>query len=114
MAIGDKVRVGMGSVEISPENIPVYDLHSDQGGKVIFDQSNAATPRVMGGVKGNSSGEIIGPPVKVMKASLVGGNVGAALGMEYVQMYPVRLDYYQKVGWFPQDHVHVVGSYSQH
>lgn len=109
--IGDKVKIGMGSVEISPENVPVYDINSDPNNKIIFDQSGAASPRVVGGVKGGTSGEIVGHPVKVMKAALVGGNVGAAMGMEYIQMFPVKLDYYQKVGWFPQDHVHITGEY---
>ena len=112
--IGDRVKIGMGSVEISAENVPVYDLLSDAGGKVIFDAAGAATPKVIGGVKGGSTGEIVGQAVRVMKASLVGGRDGAAMGMEYIQIYPVRLDYYQKVGWFPQDFVHIQGSYNQH
>lgn len=109
--IGDKCRVGMGSVDMITDNIPVYDLNSDQNNNVIFDQSGAASPKVIGGVKGGSTGEIVGNPVKVMKASLVGGNVGAAMGLEYVQMFPVKLDYYQKVGWFPADLVKIQGQY---
>jgi hypothetical protein len=107
--IGDKVVVGMGSVQISRENIPVYTLVTDQNGKIQFDNNGAAMPKVAGGVKGCSYGRIHGDPVKVNKAALVGGVTGAAFGTEYVILIPVYLDYYKTVGWFPQEHVHIIG-----
>jgi hypothetical protein len=48
MAVGDVVKVGMGSVETSSENIPVYDLAVDNQGRIMFDQNNAAMPKVVG------------------------------------------------------------------
>ena len=106
---GDRVVVGMGSVQISHENIPVYTLATDQMGNVQFDADGAALPKVAGGVKGCSYGRITGDPVKVSKAALVGGIAGASFGIDYINLVPVFLDYYKVVGWFPQDQVHVVG-----
>jgi hypothetical protein len=111
MAINDKVKVGLGKLEVSKDsNIAVYDLQTDQDGNVVFDINGAANPKVIGGVKGASDGFIVGNPVRVSKNLLVGLKEGvASMGMEYVLMLPIKFDYYQRTAWVPADFVKIVG-----
>lgn len=111
MAINDKVKVGLGKLEVSKDaSIAVYDLQTDHEGNVVFDINGAANPKMIGGVKGASDGFIVGNPVKVSKNLLTGLKEGvASMGMEYVLMLPVKFDYYQKVAWVPADFVKIVG-----
>lgn len=113
MAIGDKVKIGLGTIEVSDVNVPVYNVLTDEKGNVIFDFNGAATPKVIGGVKGGSIGKIVGQPVKVVRQALVTSDKTTSLGMDYVSMYPVELEYYKKTGWFPQDHIKIQGEYNR-
>jgi hypothetical protein len=109
MAIGDRVRVSYGTIGVHDENVPVYDLQRDATGSVMFDVKKSASPKVVGAVKGGSTGMIVDVPVQVLKALLKQGSEGAAsLGAEYVFVFPVKFDRYG-TAWVPQDHVHVVG-----
>jgi len=108
MSVGDRVRVGMGTIDISPEPVAVYNLITEVNGNVVFDNNGFATPKVMGGVKGGSIGVIIDKPLLVLKSSLKSfGDGAAAMGLDHVPMYPVMFEHYQKVAWVPQDHVHI-------
>lgn len=109
MAVGDTVRVGYGTIDTADVNVPVYNVSTDQAGNIIFDSLGGATPRVVGGVKGGSTGTIVGNPVKVSKAQLKGYSEGAAaMGMELVLLYPVEFTFYKQVAWVSQDHMHIV------
>lgn len=64
-----------------------------------------------GGVKSGTTGVIMGDPIKVNRLQLhhmqnqsatIGGN-------DFSFVVPVFLDTYQQTGWFPTDHVRVVG-----
>lgn len=106
----DKVMVGLGGVQMSDANIPIYELNVDGQGKHILDANGAVTVKPpTQGVKGKSTGHIAGDPVKVLKASLAGMNNTTALGLEYVNLYPIYFDYYKATAWVFQDHVHIVG-----
>ncbi len=108
MAVGDRVRVGMGTIDIATTNVPVYDVANDEQGNIVFGSDGSVSPRQIGGVKGGSYGKIVGPSVRVIKSQLRGyGEGAAALAVDYVQMYPVEFEFYKKVAWVPQDHVHI-------
>ena len=108
--INDKVVVGMGGIQISKENVPVYLPVFDQQGRIQFDASGAAFVKVAGGVAGGTVGRISGEPLKIAKSALVGSSTqGASFGVEYILLYPVDLEKYKTVGWFPMDHLHVIG-----
>jgi len=109
MPVGDHVKLGMGGVQISDLSIPVYELMKTPNGDISFDHNGAARPVIIGGVKGGSVGEIVGEAIKVPKTLLKGFSEGSAAmtGNEYVLMIPVYINYYQKIGWFPSDHVRI-------
>lgn len=110
MSIGDRVKVGMGTIDTAVESVAIYNLASTSDGQIIFDHMGGASPKVAGGVKGGSTGTVIGNPVKVPKAFLVGmSNGAAAMGLEYVLVFPVEFDYYKQVAWVPLDHMHIIG-----
>jgi len=110
MAVGDRVRVGFGTIDISKDNVPIYQLETYQhNNQIMVDPMGAATPKVVGAVKGGSYGLIVGGPIKVIKSLLRGMSAGAAaMGLEHVLMFPVEFEYYKQVAWVPQDHMHVV------
>lgn len=110
MSIGDTVVIGEGSVRTSYSgNVPVYDLKREQNGDIYFAPNGIAYADVKGGVTGGSRGKIHGKPVKVFTASLSGEKSGASFGaLDTTLLFPVFLDKYQKLGWFPSDHMHIV------
>lgn len=108
MAIGDRVKVGIGTINIHPDTVPIYSLNTDNFGNVLVDAHGSVSPKVIGGVKGGSVGEIVGEGARVIKSLLKGYDDGAAsMGLEFVQMYPVKFEYYQQTAWVPQNHVHI-------
>jgi hypothetical protein len=113
--INDKVKIGIGSVEMSEENVPVYELIVDPVTKQVqLDADKAAMPKVIGGVKGGSNGIITGNPIKVARSAIVGGNAGVSLGgRDYVNLIPIYFEYYKKTAWVLQDHCKIVGEYGR-
>jgi len=67
-----------------------------------------------GGVKAGTTGSIHGAPMKIHRSQLLHlqniQETASALGgtHDFVNMFPVFLDFYQQVGWFPVDHVKVI------
>ena len=112
MAIGDSVRVGFGSAihGVSGDTVPVYELESDAQGHVRFDINGCAFPRPVGGVKGGSIAKIAGEPVRVQRSYVekMSSSVKGHGGLDYVMLFPVLFEYYQKTAFVHQDHVHLV------
>lgn len=112
MAVGDHVRVGHGSTVhgIAPDNVPVYELEKDGGGNTRTDINGCAYPRPIGGVKGNSQARIHGEPVKVQRGYIerMSESVKSFGGSDYVMLFPVYFEHYQKVAYVQANHMHLV------
>ena len=112
MAVGDTVRVGHGNLVhgVSTDNIPVFDLEKDQWGNVRCDVNECAYPRPVGGVKGGSLARITGEPVKVQRSYIeqMNGAVKSVGGSDFVMVFPVFFEHYQKAAYVHQNHLHVV------
>lgn len=110
MAIGDRVRIGAPGIIEGTDNVVVYGLTKDQDGNVLFDSYGYALVQNLGGVKPGTTGTIQGPPVRVHKSGLIDKNRGAGFvgSVDIVDLYPVFLDYYQQLGFFPSDVMRIV------
>ncbi len=110
MAVGDKVRIDSGTVMFKTvgENIVVYAPVLGENGVPELDKHGCAKLKRMGGVKSGSVGIIAGGALKVHRGDLIEANTPeamAAFGNDFVSVYPVDLEYYQQIGWFPIDHI---------
>lgn len=110
MAQGDRVRIGDGSSWDDSVTVSVYEPRWQPDGELYLDHFGAAQLQRLGGVKGGSLGTIAGPSVRVHRTQLFGEqNVPVMGGMDLVHVFPVQLDYYQRIGWIPAHHIRVVG-----
>lgn len=112
MAKGDRVRITSGTIYEDNENalVFVYDVRLDPSGRPVLAHDGTVSLQSLGGVKNNSTGVICGFPEKVHRSQLKTiGTEGVSLNQnEFIQVIPVMLDVYQKMGWFPIDHIRVV------
>ena len=112
MSIGDSVRIGQGSAVhgVSPDNVPVFELECAPNGEVRWDINGCAYPRAIGGVKGGCTAKIAGEPVKVQRGYIqqMAGAVKSVGGSDYIMLFPVHLDHYQKTAFVHQDHMHIL------
>lgn len=110
MAIGDRVVVGDGYTWTGEVTVVVYGPVMDAQGNIQNDYYGAATLQRLGGVKGGSTGTIAGQPLKVHRIQLVGEqNVPSIGGVELVNVFPVKFDYYQRTAFVPASHVRILG-----
>lgn len=112
MAINDRVVIGAGSIKVALDvNVPVYELEKQQDGTLQLSPDQVGFPKVAGGVKGGSTGKIIGHPVNVYTAALVREKQSGGFGgKDVTPLFPVSLDGYGgRVGWFPTEHMRIVG-----
>ncbi len=108
MAKNDRIRVGLNFIFDESVTVPVYGLQLDNENKIVFNKDGTAVIKMLGGVKGGSTGIIQGDPLHVHTSDLAGPNQTAAMmGVSMTPMFPVYLDYYQKVGWFPSDCIRI-------
>lgn len=111
MAIGDHVKIGHGSLVhgIATDNVPVYELEKDGYGEIRCDINGCAFPRPIGGVKGNTVGKISGHPIKVQRSYIerMTESVKGFGGLDYVMLFPVYFEHYQKTAFVLQDHMHL-------
>jgi len=109
--IGDRVRINFGSMvdNSTLDNIPVYSPRLGADGDFIVANDGTVTVDTAGGVKPDTVGTIHGHPIKVYRTALVGQAKIAGLGAnDNVLLFPVMLEQYQQVGWFPSDHVRIL------
>ena len=114
MATGDKVKVGYGSIPhgFATDNVPVFDLEkypNTENHKL--DSNGCVYPRAIGGIKGGSVGTVMGDAMRARKSDVDRSGTGAAAfgGTDYVMLFPVFFEHYQKTGWIYQEHIHVIG-----
>lgn len=105
MAIGDRVRVGAPGIIEGTDNVVVYGLASDQEGNALYDSHGYSIVKSLGGVKPGTTGTIQGHPIRVHKSGLIDKNRAAGFvgSVDVVDLYPVFLDHYQQLGFFPSD-----------
>lgn len=109
---GDRVQIVSSMLHISPEEVlHVYApvKNSDGTPTVTYDGFNVV--KSVGGVRAGSTGVITGEGMRVHRLSLLHlqGQGTPLSSNETVMVFPVFLDAYQQVGWFPADHLKVVG-----
>lgn len=110
MALGDRVRIDHGTIlyKTVGDNIVVYGPVLGPDNLPVLDKNHCAKLKVMGGVKSGTTGTIAGPSLRVFRSELAEAKQDHGLvnvGNDFVDMFPVMLDHYQQVGWFPLDHV---------
>jgi hypothetical protein len=112
MAKGDRVRITNGTIYEDNENalVFVYDVRLDADGRPVIAHDGTVSVNSLGGVKNNSTGVICGFPEKVHRSQLKSiGIEGVSLNQnDYAQVIPIMLDTYQKMGWFPIEHIRIV------
>lgn len=108
---GDRVRV-VGSSHVHEDNsgalVYVYGVTLDESGRPVVNHDGTVQVHSLGGVKNNSTGVVVGHPEKVHRTQLKEQEQAVGLGAnDFVNIIPVLLDHYQKLGWFPADKVRV-------
>jgi hypothetical protein len=123
MSIHDRVKIGDGykwEQETGDDGRPVcvmaYSPIADQNGQPKLTPDGCAIIENAGGVAVGSEGTIVGPQIDVHKSYLHNAQDYAASlgGSDKVQLVPVMLDVYQRVGWFPSISKSWMVSYRQH
>ena len=111
---GDRVQITSAMLHTQADEVlPVYGPTKLQNGQLKESYDGSIEFQRLGGVKAGATGTIQGTPLKIHKTQLMylqNVPATAALGgtNDYVNMFPVFLDHYQQVGWFPVDHIRIV------
>lgn len=111
---GDRVQITSGMLHIqSDEVLPVYGPTKLGNGQLKESYDGSYEFQRLGGVKAGTTGVIQGAPLKIHRSQLLHLQNAAALASlggtnDFVNMFPIFLDYYQQVGWFPSDHIKIV------
>lgn len=117
MAQGDRVIIGTGYVweaknqDGNKEHVMVYEPLWRQDGAAQTTPDGGVVVEKQGGVVAGSTGTIQGNVINVHRSYLHGaqGSASNLGGNDMVQLVPVMLDHYQKIGWFPVDNVRISG-----
>jgi hypothetical protein len=111
---GDRVVIKSAlMINTTDEVIPVYGPAKQEGGQLKESYDGSFEFQRLGGVKSGTTGTIQGTPLKIHRTQLLhlqNAPTMAALGgnNDFINMFPIFLDYYQQVGWFPVDHIKIV------
>ncbi len=111
---GDRVQITSAMLHTQADEVlPVYGPAKLQNGQLKESYDGSYEFQRLGGVKAGTTGVIQGPPLKIHRTQLahlqqVQSTVALGGTNDYVNMFPVMLDYYQQVGWFPVDHIKIV------
>ena len=108
MAVGDKVVVGDGYnwKESDGQKVMAYMPKLDAHGQWIVIEGKSVMVEPVGGVVCGSTGQIDGNVIRVSRNSLPGLAKGYNSN-DFVELVPVNLDRYQRVGYFLVDHVRI-------
>jgi len=120
MAVGDRVVIGTGYVweertGDKREVVMTYAPLLKEGGGHQVTPDGSAVIEAQGGVVAGSTGTIHGPAINVHRSYLHNmADMPAGFGgADLVQVIPVMLDKYQRVGWFPVDNIRIFGGSPQ-
>ena len=110
---GDRVRIGATGTfrEERGALVYVYEPQKDPNKPGYYLQAGDGSVIVesMGGVVAGTTGVIDGQPVKVHRSQLKSYQGVPGLGTnDFVLVYPINLDLYQRVGWFPVDDIKIM------
>lgn len=116
---GDRVMIvhqhGINSLGITDQsNVIVYLPKTDENGNIVFDSNGIASVEKAGGVRIRTTGHITGGPIRVRRSDVAmsfesSENLFSNYSHDYISLYPVFLDQYQRVGWFPSHNLQVIG-----
>lgn len=111
MAIGDKVVIGDGYNwdGLNNQKVMAYMPKLDVGGQWIIVEGKSVMVESVGGVLCGSHGKIGGNIIKVSRNSLPGLSKGYN-NNDFIELVPVNLERYQRVGYFLVDHVRISAS----
>lgn len=109
---GDRIKV-VNSSHIHEDDsgalVFVYAVKLDNQGRPMYNHDGTVQIESLGGVKNGSTGVVVGHPEKCHRTQLKEQGQAVGLGAnDFVQVVPVMLDTYQKLGWFPVEKVRVV------
>jgi hypothetical protein len=114
--LGDRVLIVSAQIHSTVgEVLPVYSPATGPNNVLKENYDGTFDFERKGGVKVGSSGHIHGAPMKIHRTQLLHlqniQETASALGgtNDYVNMFPVFLDFYQQVGWFPVEHIKIMG-----
>jgi hypothetical protein len=112
MAIGDFVKIGVGSIVhgVATDNVAVFELEKDQFDNIRIDMNGCVFPKPVGGVKGGLTAKIVGDPVKVQRSyveNMTETTKGFG-GSDLVMLFPVYFEHYQKTAFIHQSHMHLL------
>jgi hypothetical protein len=109
MAIGDRIRIGNGSIWDDSVTVPVYSPRWEANGTLNIDHFGACATIRLGGVKGGTTGTINGPPIRVHRTQLLEDKTTAPIGgVDLIDLFPIQLDHYMQVGWIPVHHLRII------
>jgi len=114
--IGDRVVVGDGYTwkEESGVVVMTYAPQLNESGHLNKTPDGGVVVSNQGGVKVGSTGVIDGPVINVHRSYLHNAQnyTKSFGGTDFIQMVPVFLDKYQRVGYFPVDNLRLFGSFA--
>jgi hypothetical protein len=112
MAQGDRVMIvdGSGVISSTDSMVLAFQPRRDPQGEMVWDRTGTiASVQRVGGVKARSTGTIAGPAIRVRKEEVVTEEYTAGFGgQDLLELYPVFLDTYQQIGWFPSGNMRIV------
>jgi hypothetical protein len=110
--LGDRVKIGTSGAfqESAQDMFHVYMPRRESiGGPFIQAADGTVLVESVGGVKVGTTGTIAGEAIRVHRANLKNQSGVPGLGMQdFVLVYPIALDQYQQVGWFPADDIRIM------
>jgi hypothetical protein len=108
MAIGDKVTVGDGYHWSLSDNqkVMAYMPKLDSNGQWIVIDGKSILVESVGGVVCGSKGVVDGHVIRVTRSNLQGQPKGYN-GNDFVELVPVNLEVYKRVGYFLVDNVRI-------
>ena len=113
MAKGDRVVVGDGYYwkESDNQKVMAYMPTLDESKNTQTTPDGGVIVSGVGGVSCGASGTVQGDVIDVHRSYLPDQQAGTASigGTDFVQLLPVFLDKYQRLGYFPVDHVRIFG-----
>jgi len=115
MSKGDRVIVGDGYTwKENGTSVMVYMPKLDEHKQHVITPDGSTVVAAVGGVKIGSLGVIDGPVINVHRSYLHNASEYTPTygGKDFIQMIPVFLEKYQKIGYFPVDNIRIFGSYA--
>ena len=111
MALGDRVVIGDKYFwkESDNQKVMAYMPKLDEQRQWIITSEKSVLVESVGGVLCGSVGVVDGNIIKVNRTEIKGADKGYG-NNDYIELIPVNLERYQRVGYFPVDNVRILSS----